>query len=1467
MSHSSFYNNEAAGDGGVFCSYYNSNITAYNSSFDNNNARYSGGAIVSDYSSSIALHYSYFTNNEAVTNGGVILATYSKDITLYSSTFDNNKAGQHGGVVHMERSDITVYNSSFANNTASYDGGVVYAWYDSNITMNYSSFNDNQAGNDGGVVYAYQSNTTMNYSFFNDNQAGNDGGVIYETYTHTTLYSSYFMNNEASNNGGVLYKIEREIYIYILFTTLCTFVNNSAVEGGVMYIHDAFLTDISSIYQNNRASINGGAISLNKARIKVSTSSFVHNTAVNSGGVASTLIQLFQNHMTFEQTHFQHNKAFSGGVIAMGRNDMVSVSRSTFTNNSAVTGGVVYLLTGNELTVNHSTFSHNSADSDGGVFHSGSDNRLVLKDSTLTYNRAKNNGGVICSLIQTELNITGDNCTFVGNQAQNGGAVYASESGVTVCSKSLLMSNNSAVESGGAMYLSKTNLTFMNGKSMLTRNKAERIGGGIYVDNSTLVVEKATHFANNEAENGGGVGLVNSAVTNGISAENDSFINFSLNRASSYGGAIYIDDDSNSDTVCSAVIVQREMSSNGCFSKSLFFYFSNNSASKLGSNLFGGFLDRCELNETVDSPHREKGVASFLRKTNINESQLDTIIARPIQLCFCREGQADCDYQPETFRVNRAKNFLIEVIAYDHVHNAVNSIVSCSLNSSAGGLDAGQDLQNITAGCTKLNFTLYSPYNYEELTLSLDNTCKALGITEQRVMIEIICSCPIGFQVHNNDQTSCDCICDKVLQPYDKTDCDKQSQSIIRKDNFWINYINSSNSTGYVIYPNCPYDYCHTPEESIAINLNNPEGYEAQCTSHRSGTLCGSCKQNFSVSLGSSSCLPCPTYWPGITVIIITAFMLSGICLVALLLVLNVTVATGTLNAIIFYANIMAANKSAMLSSSKLKFASIFISWLNFDIGFDTCFFDGMDMYVKTWLQLAFPLYIIFLVIVIIKLSYHCDAFGRLIGRRDPVAMLATLVLLSYTKLLQTIITAFSSAILVYPDSSKKYVWLPDATVEYLTGKHAALFFVALLILLAGFLYTLLLLSWQCLLRCPRRRIKLIMSQKLSSFLQTYHVPYTPKHRYWTGLLLLVRVIIYLISGFNPTGDPRISLLSTALVMSFLFLYSIMFGVRMYKNWLINAMETVAYFNVIAVSILTWYVLDSNNKHQPIITNISVGITFVQLLMVVFYHTLKYLTSKLYSRIQETPTIKNVNKRLIPREKKKFDHKPTPADDDIHQFNELLDMIDRPVNTNDYNVPQVRSRPTKPAVTQSEVELPKPYLAPPPPPPLEEIKEEPEVETEQQASEEDCVILGEENHSLQINKNKQCINDYCGMEIPEHYNICLAASGTGMECNNKDQLVENSIPSNLTTVEVEVHFSMDGGKSVEEETTVTPPIDTHIQQSKFTAPESRAPESRAPEFTAPESTAPESTELESTSPESTSPESIAPEFKVSKSTV
>ena len=80
--------------------------------------------------------------------------------------------------------------------------------------------------------------------------------------------------------------------------------------------------------------------------------------------------------------------------------------------------------------------------------------------------------------------------------------------------------------------------------------------------------------------------------------------------------------------------------------------------------------------------------------------------------------------------------------------------------------------------------------------------------------------------------------------------------------------------------------------------------------------------------------------------------------------------------------------------------------------------------------------------------------FARQIGRRDPVATLATLILLSYTKLLSTTISVLSFADLHYPDGSHDRVWLPDGSVLYFRGKHIPLVLVACFIIIIGVPYT-----------------------------------------------------------------------------------------------------------------------------------------------------------------------------------------------------------------------------------------------------------------------------------------------------------------------------------------------------------------------------------------------------------------------------
>ena len=170
--------------------------------------------------------------------------------------------------------------------------------------------------------------------------------------------------------------------------------------------------------------------------------------------------------------------------------------------------------------------------------------------------------------------------------------------------------------------------------------------------------------------------------------------------------------------------------------------------------------------------------------------------------------------------------------------------------------------------------------------------------------------------------------------------------------------------------------------------------------------------------------------------------------LVIVILILNLTVSAGTPNGLIFYANILAADHSLFLAFSRPNFLTIFIAWLNLDLGFDVCYFKGIDAYSKAWLNISFPTYVITVLLLIIFISKYSLGFGELIGRWNPVATLATLLLLSYTKLLRAIITALSFTIITYPTGQQNIVWLQDASVKFFGAKHCPLGLLAIAIII-----------------------------------------------------------------------------------------------------------------------------------------------------------------------------------------------------------------------------------------------------------------------------------------------------------------------------------------------------------------------------------------------------------------------------------
>ena len=130
----------------------------------------------------------------------------------------------------------------------------------------------------------------------------------------------------------------------------------------------------------------------------------------------------------------------------------------------------------------------------------------------------------------------------------------------------------------------------------------------------------------------------------------------------------------------------------------------------------------------------------------------------------------------------------------------------------------------------------------------------------------------------------------------------------------------------------------------------------------------------------------------------------------------------------------------------------------------------------------------------------------------NPIAVLATLILMSYTKFLKIIIEVYSSVDLEYPGNKTVTVWLKDANVPYLQTRHLALTAVTTLVLIFFFspLYSPSYVFGFKFYNLSGRKYCYLINN-IKSLLDSYYATYRINVRYWTGLLLLVHCALYVV--------------------------------------------------------------------------------------------------------------------------------------------------------------------------------------------------------------------------------------------------------------------------------------------------------------------------------------------------------------------
>ena len=327
-----------------------------------------------------------------------------------------------------------------------------------------------------------------------------------------------------------------------------------------------------------------------------------------------------------------------------------------------------------------------------------------------------------------------------------------------------------------------------------------------------------------------------------------------------------------------------------------------------------------------------------------------------------------------------------------------------------------------------------------------------------------------------------------------------------------------------------------------------------------------------------------------------------------LLLKLNLTVAEGKINALILYVNIIKTNQTIFFPSDIRniiqQILSVFVAWMNLDLGIETCFYNSMDAYGKTWLQFVFPAYIWILAGLIVTSSWYISIAQRLVGS-NGVHVLATLLLLAYAKLLRTVISIVSFTTITDESGSISTVWLMDGNVEYFGLKHSILVVMAVVVMLFYIVpFTLIVALAPCLQAQSHRRM-LHWVNKLKPLLDAYQGPYKDKFRSWTGLMLLLRVFLFTIFAANALGDPGVNLLAIGFAVVGLLTLCWHAGLA-YKGTLSSILESFFIFNLGSLTVATTFVRSSPQYRitgQLVVTSIMVGSALVAFCVIVVYET------------------------------------------------------------------------------------------------------------------------------------------------------------------------------------------------------------------------------------------------------------------------
>ncbi len=862
-------------------------------------------------------------------------------------------------------------------------------------------------------------------------------------------------------------------------------------------------------------------------------------------------------------------------------------------------------------------------------------NLLRVEKSNLTNNTAiETVGGVDINLFHsfcTERRIEIIDCFIKQNVAWHkiqGGAMKIFQHILPSFYEQLLLIDN--------ISLVRTNFIANSGQASIIElvniKKMDIINSSFTANNGTAISAKSTNiifsgnilFLGNAGINGGALRLCDSSF---LFINKDTTVTFESNHASQVGGAIYVQQSClDKDTACffqpivNGITDISDLKTNGHMEVK----FDNNKAEIAGDDIYGGIIDQCIIYskfERVNSgqPSYNLSSAIFDEIFHISNekctSSNSVISSDPNEVKFCNN-----DLFSKNITVIPGKIFNMSVYAVgQRCGVAPASITAILTQGNNSSLHILNDLAISVKGCKNVSLMLQTNNIEDEVELMLmivtTNREKYNKLRSRMIHVSFQ-KCPWGFQLRDGK-----CRCYQNHDNY-SVHCDIESEILTTKISSWIGCpINSrknsscTNQTEVLYAENCGrLEYCLSTE-IIGVNSFN---VDVQCQTNRVGIACGSCKEGYSLRFGTTRCKECSNIYLGLIIV----YLGVGILLIIILTKFNITASNGAINGLIFYANLVHANREAFFVPFGTRgVLSSVIAWLNIDLGIYVCFYNGMNAYQKIWLELGYICYMWGLQITVIILCQRYILITRLFGE-NITKVLSTLILLLYFKVVRIIIDILQPTRLInltYMNKSTTVLSI-DGSIEFGSPKHIPLVVIALVLSIVMILFTLCLLFNQVLIKISSFKCFKWVS-RLQPFFETFTGPFNHNFIFWPGLRFVMRLMLsFLIITFT---ERKYILYGTSFIGFFCIICSFLSPKGIYKKWSLNILDLFLMANLTIASLILAY--------YPRKKIVSTYVHLSSVISALFF----YLTFIVYDRSDKIKKLIMIMKVIISRLNKK----------------------------------------------------------------------------------------------------------------------------------------------------------------------------------------------------------------------------------------